>query len=272
MKITTISTAATALNVATTVTVATTIVFNLGISPAQAFSGFDFKTKYSQGGMPFNPKKDIHLDSVTIDSHLVSDFTFVTRAVIHNNAHTLGPISSDHGDDTVADLSLTEGDVAEQPTVDQIVTSLGNRNLNSILDSEDDAEASLDLFFDKAPTPLPTHLFFFERGLNSDLMVQLLNASGGLIANSDWTIDRSLWKDAGYSINTTEIVDAQQVGTYGLRHDAGIAGIRITSHASFNGPDFKVVGGNLQPVPAPSMLLGLGFFLRGAIKSRRKPQ
>jgi hypothetical protein len=269
MKITTISTAATALNVATTITVATTIVLNLGISPAQAFSGFNFKTKYSQAPdvIAFDPTRDIRLDSVAIDSYLLSNFTFVTDAKILDNSRTDGPISSDHGDRTGDDSFLTEGPVRESPTRNNIVSSLRNLNLNSILDSEDDAEASLNLFFSK-PT---NHLFFFERGRNSDLKVQLIDAMGGLLGNSI-TIDRNQWKDAGYAIDTIEIGGPQGVGSYGLRHDGLIAGIQITSQKGFNGPDFKVVGGNIQAVPQPSLLLGLGCLVRGVIKSRRKPQ
>ncbi len=257
------------MSVSTSVSVLAAIATLSTTAPAQALTGFNFKTNYSQAPdvTTFDATRDIRLDSVAIDSYLLSNFTFVTDAKILNNSRTDGPISSDHGDRTEADSFLPEGPVRESPTRNNIVSSLGNRNLNSILDSEDDANASLNLFFSK-PT---NHLFFFERGRNSDLKVQLIDAMGGLLGNSI-TIDRTQWKDAGYAIDTTEIGGPQGVGSYGLRQDGLIAGIRVTSQAGFNGPDFKVVGGNIPAVPGPSLLLGLGCLVRGVIKSRPKSQ
>jgi hypothetical protein len=178
----------------------------------------------------------------------------------------LGPFSSDRGD------SASGGAAVESPTPANIVASLGNNNLNNIIDGEDTGTASLNLFFAQ-PT---NHLFFFERNLNSDLMVELIDAAGNLVggAGSSHFIDRSFWQAAGYSIDTTEIGGAQRVGSYGLSYASAIAGIRVSALSNYNGPDFKVVGanfgGDVSSVPGPSLLLGLGGFVAAQISKRRR--
>jgi hypothetical protein len=237
----------------------------------QAFTPFNFTTQYSQSGSSFDPTQDIRLDSVTIGSQVVTDFTYVTGATGNSNPNGLGPFSSDHGDNTVADSLLPQGPVNETPSPSDIVASLGNRNLNSIIDGEDDGDSSLNLFFSQ-PT---NRLFFFERGDgpnghgNSDLMVDLINASGTSLGFS-YLITRDLWQSAGYSIDTTEIGGPQNVGSHGLSYNGLIAGIRVSSKSSYNGPDFKVVGSYEQrSVPAPSLLLGLGGLAVTQIRKAR---
>jgi hypothetical protein len=245
----------------------------------QAFTPFGFTTQYSQDPslLGFDATRDIQLNSATIGSQVVTNFTYVTGATGNSNPHSLGPFSSDHGDNTATDGFLPQGPVNEDPALSpsDIVASLGNRNLNSIIDGEDDADSSLDLFFAQ-PT---NRLFFFERGDgpnghgNSDLMVDLINASGTSLGLS-YLITRDFWQSAGYSIDTTEISGAQNVGSYGLSYSGLIAGIRVSSKSDYNGPDFKVVGAyENRSVPAPSMLLGLGGLAVTQIrKARRRSQ
>jgi hypothetical protein len=236
----------------------------------QAFTPFTFTTQYSSSGSSDPTKDDIWLNSATIGTHVVSDFTYITGAAVVNNNDLLGlgPFSSDRGDNAT-------GPVSETPSIANIIDSLGNRNLNNIIDSEDDADASLNLFFTQ-PT---NRLFFFERGDgpnghgNSDLLVELINASG-VSLGVDYLITRDLWQSAGYSIDTTEIGGPQNVGSHGLSYDGLIAGIRVSSKSDYNGPDFKVVGAyEERSVPAPSMLLGLGGLAVTQIrKARRRSQ
>ena len=245
------------------------------IAPAQAFTTFTFNTNYSP--KPADPKKDIKLESVSFNGNTVTQFNLVNRAQILVNSMTVsspgqaGPGSSDHGDGTVSDATLPEGPAVENPTNADVVASLGNLNLNSIIDTEDNlGTSSFNVFFDK-----PVNTFFlFERGDsfgkpgNSDLLVQAIDASGNLTGQT-FKITRNLWTDAGYSIDTTEIGGPQRVGSYGIQSKTAIAGLRLSSYIGFNGPDYKVVAAH---VPEPSALMGLGvasgsFFLLRRRKS-----
>jgi hypothetical protein len=200
----------------------------------------------------------------------VNSFTHVSSLESFDNNDTttalgddsLGPFSSDRGDHA-------SGINAENPTNNDLLASLADNNLNNIIDGEDETDASLKLFFTQ-PT---NHLFFFERGMNSDLMVELIDAGGGSMG-IDYLITRDLWQSAGYSIDTTEIIGAQNVGSYGLSYSGLIAGIRVSSKSEYNGPDFKVVGAyENRSVPAPSMLLGLGGLAVTQVrKARRRSQ
>jgi hypothetical protein len=232
----------------------------------QAFTPFNFTTQYSpdSSSLSFDPTRDIRLDSVMFGGNTVNNFTLVTSASQANNSHSLGPVSSDHGDNTVGDVSLSEGPLNEMPTNSDLVASLGNLNLNSILDTEDNAAGtSINVFFSQ-PT---NHLFFFERGGNSSLTVDLLDTNGLLLGTS-YAIAQSLWNATGFSIDTTEIAGAQPVVSFGLKHSDSIAGVRLTAHAGSNGPDFKVVGANVRDIPTPSLLLGLGLMAMKTLKRR----
>lgn len=239
-------------------------VLALSASTAQAFS-FTTNSTYNN-----NPKDDIWLKSVQLnDGTIIDDFALVNQAkIIYNDAYTggnTGAASADRGDNA-------QGIAVEDPTNQQVVAALGNLNLNNIIDGEDSGKFIIDLFFDQAVNKL----FFWERGLNSDLAIQALDSQGKVIGNL-LKILRSEWDDAGYSINTTEISDAQNVGSKGvsladlnLSGYSSITGIRVSANSSFNGPDFKFVGAVAQSVPEPASLLGLGLVAGMLVVSRRQ--
>jgi hypothetical protein len=240
---------------------------------AQAFTPFNFTTQYSQAptSLPgFDPTRDIQLDSVMFGSHTVNSFTHASSLESFGNNDitttsedsSLGPFSSDRGDNA-------SGINVENPTDSDLLTSLANNNLNNIIDGEDNAAgAGIDVFFNQDIN----HLFFFERGGNSDLTVTLINPNRSLGAS--YVLDRNNdFQDAGFSIDTMEISGAQKVVSRGLRHTQNIFGVRLTAHAGSNGPDFKVVGGyvddGVRDIPTPSLLLGLSLM---AIKNlKRRP-
>ncbi len=234
----------------------------LSSSPAQAFS---FTTNYTAEA---GSRGNIWLNSVTLgDGSTVSDFSLVKRAnLIANDSYTggnTGAASSDRGDEA-------SGVQLEAATSGSIVSSLGNLNLNNIIDTEDTGSFVMDLFFESAVDTL----FFWERGMNSKLAVQAIDAAGNLLGSS-LLIDSSTWAKAGFNINTTEIGDKQAVGSLGLNlADLGLsgsfAGVRLVSEASFNGPDFKVVGAATESVPEPATLAGLGLIGGGLVLSRRR--
>ncbi len=242
---------------------------------AQAFTFFEFTTTFSP--KPADPKKDIKLEAVTFGSTTIKDFSLVTGAkIVNNELKQTGPGSSDHGVDTVSDPYLPEGPKKENPTAADIVASLGNLNLNSIIDTEDDYGTSIiEVFFGKATDTF----FFWERGNaltandpgpgNSDLFVESLDKFGNVL--DKFKITRDMWKDAGYSINTKEINENQQVGSLGLKGTQKAVGLRLTSHKGFNGPDYKVVAQNVS-VPEPASLAGLGMVAGALVVSRRRRQ
>jgi hypothetical protein len=241
----------------------------LATAPAQAFTGFTFTTDYSP--KPADPKKDIKLESVklTTSGQKIKHFSLVQDAKIQVNDVTTGsnqgPGSSDHGDGTVLDLYLPEGPKVENPTDADVVASLGNLNLNSIIDTEDNLGNSvIDVFF--GPKGAKT-FYFFERGMNSDLKVEALDKDGNVV--DTFNITRSLFgaNPAGYSINTKEIGGAQKVGSYGLTLDYKVAGLRLSSDMMSNGPDYKVFAAK---VPEPATIAGLGFVAGAALLARRK--
>jgi hypothetical protein len=231
----------------------------LSIAPAQAFS---FTTNFT--GTP--PTGDILLDSVVLpDSSVFSNFSFVSSAnIISSDVYAggnTGAASSDYGDDATG---------LAQEAIDNagLVSSLGNPYLSQIIDTEDVGSFVIDLTFDK---PLDK-LFFWERGGNSKLDVQLLDASGTPTGNL-LTINSALWNPAGFDLNTTEILDTQVVTSEGLDVSSfgvtgSVSGIRVAAQgASYNGPDFKIAG---AAIPEPAALAGLGLVAGWLAVSRRK--
>lgn len=234
-------------------------------APAQAFS---FSTNFSgtPSGDSVDSTRDIMLDSVTVGNRTVTDFALVKSAqIVENDEWTggnTGAASSERGDNA-------SGVKLEKATNESVAASLGNKNLNNIIDGEDSGSFKMNLFFEQAVS----NLFFWERGMNSDLSVQALDAGGNLIGNL-FKITRDTWKSAGYSIDTTEIGGAQRVGSWGLSaSDLGVVGsifgLQVSADASHSGPDFKVVG-EAAAVPEPTTMAGLALAGAGFAAARRR--
>lgn len=249
------------MNLKQVVTATSVVATGLLVSstPAHAFS---FSTNFSGS----DPTKDITLNSVSYGGKTVQDFALVKSAqILKNDEYTggnTGAASSDRGDNA-------SGVKLEKATNESVVASLGNRNLNNIIDGEDSGSFKMNLFFEKAVS----NLFFWERGMNSDLSVQALDASGNLIGNL-FKINRNTWQSAGYSIDTTEIGGAQNVGSWGLNaRDLGVGGsifgLQVSADASFNGPDFKVAG-EAAAAPEPTTMAGIALAGAGFAAARRR--
>lgn len=232
-------------------------------APVQAFS---FTTNLGAGSNA--PKGDIWLESVTLGSgSVISDFSLVNRAnILYNDQYkptkqNSGAASSDLGDDAT-------GVKLEAATNASVVSSLGNLNLNNIIDTEDSGTFTMNLFFEEAVDKL----FFWERGMNSVLGVQAVDASGNLLGNF-LELNSKTWKYAGFRIDTQEIDEAQRVGSLGLTLNdlgvnANIAGIQVLAKGKqYNGPDFKVVGAD---VPEPATMAGLGLVAGAMTMLRRR--
>ncbi len=234
-------------------------------SSAQAF---DFKTNY-QASLP-NPntwKGDILLNSVEFGNTTVTDFAVVNKAKIVSNdlwtGGNTGAASADKGD--LATVGLSK----EEINNNDVVAALGNLYLSSIIDTEDSGKFTIDLSFNKAVD----NLFLWERGQNSQLKIQALDAGGNLIGNL-LKLDSQNWQYAGYKLDTLEINGAQNVGSKGvsladLGVSAPISGLRVISKTGYNGPDWKVVGSAVS-VPEPATLAGLGLVGGSLAASRRR--
>ncbi|MDX2213591.1 MAG: exosortase-dependent surface protein XDP2 [Oculatellaceae cyanobacterium bins.114] len=229
--------------------------------PAQAatFTQFNFDTNRTGN----NPKGNIILNSVTFGNSTVDDFILVTGLDQFTNEKwtggNTGAASSDRGDNAT-------GVRAEAPSNAQVVASLGNLNLNNIIDTEDSGAFKMELRLGAAAN----HFFFWERGMNSRLMVEALDQNGAVLAST--ILDSRKSQYAGYDIDTTEISGSQPVGAMGLSLDAHTDRLRLTSFdggrlGNFNGPDFKVAAAH---VPEPASLAGLGLVAGAIATSRRR--
>ncbi|NJO39535.1 MAG: PEP-CTERM sorting domain-containing protein [Cyanobacteria bacterium CRU_2_1] len=232
----------------------------LSSAPAQAFS---FTTNFDAGSNA--PKGDIWLKSVSLqDGTVINDFALVESAkILYNDSYrggNTGAASSEKGDNA-------SGVKLEGATDSSIVASLGNLNLNNIIDTEDSGKFTVNLFFDSKVN----RIFFWERGMNSKLAVQALDAKGNALGNL-LTLNSKNWKYAGYDIDNTEINYAQRVGSLGitlaeLGVSGSVSGIQLTSQPGFNGPDFKVAA---ESVPEPATLAGIGLIAGTLLLSRRR--
>lgn len=244
----------------------------LSSAPAQAFSFQADYTKSLTGGAA--SKGDIFLNSITLESgRVIDDFTLVTSAnILSNDLYTGGNSGAASAD--IGDLATT-GLREEALTNAGAAAVMSNLNLNNIIDTEDKGNFILDLNFDQAVD----NIFLWERGKNSKLDIQALDANGNEIGNLI-KLDSKKWDNAGFKINTKEIGGSQKVGSIGLGlEDFGITNgfinsVRVTSKGkSYNGPDFKLLGSVAeQDIPEPSSLLGLGAIVAGAFATRKRKQ
>ncbi|MGG6295959.1 exosortase-dependent surface protein XDP2 [Leptolyngbya sp. AN02str] len=236
----------------------------LGTAPAQAagitFSSFNFGTNFTGS----DPKGNIMLNSVTTGDRTITNFHTVNSVnIIQNDLWTggnTGAASADRGD------NATIGVKAENPTNNNLAAALGNLNLTSIIDTEDDGSFTMDLFFDTAID----QFLFWERGMNSRLKVQAIGSGGSILA--EYLLDsRSSAKqatNAGFNMNTTEVGE-QSVGALGLwLNGAKTNQLRLISQSNYNGADFKVVGA--QAVPEPATMAGTALALGALATARRK--
>ncbi|MEL6940406.1 MAG: exosortase-dependent surface protein XDP2 [Cyanobacteria bacterium J06598_1] len=246
-------------------------------APAQAFS---FQTHYSESLTGDQASKgDIFLDAITLgDGSVINDFTLVNSAsIVSNDIYTGGNSGAASAD--IGDLATT-GLREEALTNAGAKAVMNNLNLNNIIDTEDKGNFILDLNFEQAVD----NIFLWERGKNSRLDIQALDANGNEIGNLLELASSKTWDNAGFKINTKEIGRAQKVGSIGISMaDFGltsgyISGVRVSSKGrEYNGPDFKLLGSvaNVTPeeVPEPSALLGLGAIVAGlAASGRRKKE
>ncbi|MEA5620701.1 exosortase-dependent surface protein XDP2 [Cronbergia sp. UHCC 0137] len=251
----------------------------LAFSPAAKAANF---TSTIQGT---DPKGNIFLQSITQNNTTFSNFNFVTSAtILENDAWTggnSGAASTDRGDNASSPFATQENLVASNASDGaKVAAFLGNNNLNNIIDTEDTGKFKMNVNFASAITADSTgldNLFFFERGKNSQLKIQALNATGSLIGNA-MTLNSANFGDAGYSIDTLEIGGSQTVGSFGVSLASlgvnSLYGLQLISESNFNGPDFKVIARQSvvapQEIPEPGNIAALALLTVGALGLLKK--
>ncbi|MDP5016688.1 MAG: PEP-CTERM sorting domain-containing protein, partial [Dolichospermum sp.] len=158
--------------------VAAGLVVSSVLAVSNSAQAASFTTNYNQVA---GPKSNTWLNSITQNNKTVSAFSFVNRAeIIQNDLETgtnNGAASTDKGDN----VSIPLGTRKENPTGADIAEYLGNKQLNSIIDTEDFGKFNIDVFFDsviKGDNSGLDSLFFWERGMNSDLQIQAIKEDG----------------------------------------------------------------------------------------------
>jgi len=236
-------------------------------APAQAFN---FATNYTQTLSGSRAAKgNIFLNSVKLeDGKVIQNFSLINSVgIVSNDVYTGGNSGAASAD--IGDLATT-GVRQEALTKESAKINMNNLNLNNIIDTEDTGSFVLDFKFEQAVD----RIFLWERGMNSRLDIQALNAKNEVIG-SLLQLTSNRWQYAGFNIDTKEIDSAQKVGSIGISMaDLGltseyISALRVTSKSTYNGPDFKIVGG-AATVPEPSALLGLGTLAAGVLVAGRR--
>lgn len=179
-----------------------------------------------------------------------------------------------------ADLSTPlTGEASSKGAISEVFgSSLGYKNLSWIVDGEDSGAYTLDLFLNNVSAFTPdsnastVELAVLERGGNSDFSIAGITGftlSGDPILTAAYHVLRSQTGYAGWTLDTLEIADAQNVNGVGLSlpHEWGqVLGVRISAVSSDNGPDIVAVG--MIPSPGAVSLAGAAGLLAAGRRRR----
>jgi PEP-CTERM motif len=278
-----------------------TLVIGTLLAASSSAQAASFTSNVSQNT---DPTKDILLNSITQKNAKGQDVTFknfsyvnkvdMTSTITERNGTTTqlknearvagksnsGAASTDRGRNASSPMATNE-----DPTGAEAAAFLGNNNLNNIIDTEDTGNFVMNLFFDKEIRQDASgldSLYFWERGMNSSMVVEAIDAAGRVISKAvTMNQTKQASNAAGFSISTTEIGNSvQKVGSWGLSlADFGVtslAGIRVKTDKWSNGPDFKVIARgsefNSTAVPEPSTILAFGVVGGLAFLQRRRKE
>ncbi|HIV72044.1 MAG TPA: PEP-CTERM sorting domain-containing protein [Candidatus Aquabacterium excrementipullorum] len=252
---------------------------------AVAFNAFAFDSAVSTSGAfggvnGIYGNGDVRLDSVSFNGQTLTQSGLQTVASttivlddgidVARGGHNL---ASGRGINSVADGWVGEGTATITPTSADLQSALANYNLTSIVVTrEAPGLAIVDVSFAN-----PTNTFFlWERGANSDLLVQALDDNGGVIGS--YTVLRQNYTNTGIIVTTDNgsfLNNGQALGAIGFQTDTAVSRLRLASFSTdtinFNGPDYKILA-TAQPVPEPGSwaLLASGLGVIAMLGRRRK--
>lgn len=250
---------------------------------AVTFTAFSFSSQVSTSGAfsgvnGIYGNADVRLDGVSFGGNSYGPAALQTVSstsiVLDDGLDAVnggGNLAAGHGINAAADNWAPQGPRTVTPTGADLQAALANTNLTSIVVTrENPSTAIVDVTF---AAPQKTFLFY-ERGANSDLQVQALNASNQVIGT--YIILRANYDATGIIVSTDNgafQLAGQALGSLGLQTDEAVTRLRLSSYRSdvinFNGPDYKVLAVTAVPEPETYalMLSGLGALV---LLSRRR--
>jgi hypothetical protein len=247
-------------------------------APARAasFLPFSFVSSTSTSG-PYDPTRDVRLDSVTIGGVVYDDLQVASDAtiVLDDGVDLVrggGNYAAGRAPNAPADPWVGEGPATVTPTSTDLRDALGNLNLTSlVVTREAIGTAILDVSF---ATPTNT-FFFYERGSatvagNSDILVEALDDAGAVIGA--YKILRANYDDTGLVVSTDvgafSVLNVK-LGSIGIQLDVNVSRLRLISTQAANfqdgGPDWKIVASAapIAAVPEPGTLASVALGLLG---------
>lgn len=197
-----------------------------------------------------SPTQDVFIQSINFNN---TSFPWLILPVqaqqlipIPNSLNWVWEISTDHWD--AATYSYP---AQEDPSMSELVEMLGNNNISNIIDFEGIRNASIDIKFDSTIVDNSTtsdwyaELIIFERGMNSDIIVQAVNNLWGNPIGNPILLKRTDQKPVWVQIDTTEIGSPQNVWYRRLDltelNIPATQVIRLTSLTGHNWPDIKIM-------------------------------
>lgn len=181
--------------------------------------------------------------------------------------------------DRADSATLFVGEAGKTGTLREVFGPFGSggyKNMSYLIDGEDTAAWTLDLYFptgtllNSDANANTVELALLERGGNSDLRITGIRADGSL--TSSIMMLRGNTGQAGWTLDSLEISGAQQVHGLGISLDSnwmGLKGFRFEATNGMDGPDLIAVGTTARTlVPAPGALALVG--LAGTLASRRR--
>lgn len=202
-------------------------------------------------------KKDVILKWISFDNVVFPELVLVKDVKQITPKPNNNELSTDRWD-----LAWYTTINKENPNEKEIAEYLSNSNLNNLIDGEWRWEVKLDVEFNQTLSDNTStgdavgEILIFERGMNSDISIQVVDKLWG---NTLWTklfLNRKDMKYAGFNVDTIEIGETQKMGYW--RIDLSklsvpeVKYIRISSLPVNSGPDFKIIGLNTkkcQPKP-----------------------
>ncbi len=198
-----------------------------------------------------SPTQDVFIQSINFNNTSFPGLILPIQAVqlipLPNSLNGVWEISTDHWD-----AATYTYPAQEDPSMSELVEMLGNNNINNIIDFEWIRNASIDIKFDSTiidnstSTDGYSELLIFERGMNSDIIVQAVNNLWGTPIGNPLLLKRVDQKAVWVQIDTTEIWSPQNVWYRRLDlTDLNVPAtqiIRLTSLTWHNWPDIKIMG------------------------------